>query len=250
LSGVAANVRTVPDSAPDLADLRRAAEVFNRFARADTAWLRFAEATSPAADLSLASHRDLLLRFLNAWGCRIRYPRAGEAAPFDAALSAWWQSWRSALPQVSLARLEDSDIDAIAAAYAALVTVRVSDGRPRRTLGPTAAAKALYALRPEAVVPWDATIAIGTQGGRDGAAFGQHLRLCRAWAAAVIAEAGVGDSQLPALIGRPAVPLAKILDEYLYVTFTMKASDRPASQVVAATTAVTGEAPAEFLSAP
>jgi hypothetical protein len=231
----------VPDDAPHLADLRRAAAVFNGFARADTAWLRFAEATSPAADLSLASHRDLLLPFLNAWGCRIRYPRAAEAAPFDTALSAWWESWRSALPQASLAHLTDGDIDAIAAAYAALVAVPVSDSPPRRALGPTAAAKALYALRPETVVPWDAAIAVRTQGGRDGAAFGRHLRQCRAWAAAVIAEAGVGESQLPALIGRPDIPLAKILDEYLYVTFTLRASAQPASQEIAAT-AVTARA--------
>jgi hypothetical protein len=226
LSEAAANVRAVPDDAPHLADLRRAAGVFSRFASADTAWLRFADVTRPAPDLSLASHCDLLLRFLNAWGCRIRYPRAGEPAPFGAALSAWWQSWQPALPQVSLPWLQDRDIDAVAAAYAALAAVPVSDGRPRRTLGPTAAAKALYALRPQSVVPWDAAIAMRTQGGRDGAAFGRHLRLCRAWATALIAETGTGESGLPALIGRPAVPLAKILDEYLYVTYTMNASNR------------------------
>ena len=101
LSEAAANVGAVTDDAPHLADLRRSAGVFSRFARADTAWLRFTDATRPAPDLSLASHRDLLLRLLNAWGCRIRYPREGEPAPFGAALSAWWKSWPPALPRCS-----------------------------------------------------------------------------------------------------------------------------------------------------
>jgi hypothetical protein len=171
--------------------------------------------------------RDLLLRFLNAWGCRIRYPRDGEPAPFGAALSAWWQSWQPALPRVSLLHMSESDIGTVAVAYAALAAVPVSGGQRRRSLGPTGAAKALYALRPESVAPWDAAIAVQTQGGRDEAAFGRHLRLCRMWAAALIAETGASETELPALAGRPAVPLTKILDEYLYVTFTLKASDFP-----------------------
>lgn len=211
----------MPDEAPSVADLRRAAVVFNGFANADTAWLRLAEATKPAIDLSRTDHRAILLRWLNAWGCRIRYPREGEPAPFDTGIAAWWRSWRAALPTVSLAHLRDCDIDATAAAYAALSGVEVSTGRPRRTLGPTAAAKTLYALRPRAIMPWDAAIAARVHRARDGAAFGRHLRLGRAWAAAVIAESGTGEDMLPGLLGRPAVSLAKILDEYLYVTITM-----------------------------
>lgn len=211
----------VPHDAPNLADLRSTAAVFNGFANVDASWLRLADATRPTIDLSLAGHRTMLLRCLNSWGCRIRYPREGEPAPFDAAILAWWQSWGSALPKVSLALLEDPDIDAVAAAYAALTAVPVSAGRARRTLGPTAAAKALYALRPQAIMPWDAAIAARLYAGRDGTAFGRHLRLGRAWALAVIAEAGVGESEVPALVGRPAVSLAKVLDEYLYVTITM-----------------------------
>jgi hypothetical protein len=57
--------------------------------------------------------------------------------------------------------------------------------------------------------------------GRDGAAFGRHLRLGRAWAAAIIAESGGDEDAVPGLVGRPAMSLAKILDEYLYVTITM-----------------------------
>lgn len=194
--------------------------MFNGFANADTSWLRLVESTKPAIELSRADHRAMLLRWLNSWGCRIRYPREGEPAPFDTGISAWWQTWRSALPLVSLALLADADIDAVAAAYAALAAVQVSAGRARRTLGPTGAAKALYALRPQAIMPWDAAIATRMHATRDGAAFGRHLRLGRAWASAIIAESGGDESAVPGLVSRP-VSLAKILDEYLYVTITM-----------------------------
>lgn len=206
--------------APDLAGLNRTAAVFNGFANVDTTWLRLIEDTSPAIDLARADHRTLLLRWLNSWGCRLRYPRDGEPAPFDTGVARWWRCWRSALPSASIARLSDDEIDEVAAAYAALASTEVS-AAPRRSLGPTAAAKALYALRPDAIMPWDAAIAQRLHGGRDGAAFGRHQRLGRTWATAVIAEAGADEQALPRLVGRPAVSLAKILDEYLYVSITM-----------------------------
>ncbi|OLZ58332.1 hypothetical protein [Amycolatopsis keratiniphila] len=210
------------DPLPPLAELRRAAEVFNGFANADTSWLRLMEETQSAIDLSQPAHRTILLRWLNSWGCRIRYPREGEPAPFDEGVLAWWETWGATLPTVALADLTDAGIDTAAKAYADLAGVVVSAGRIRRTLGPTAAAKALYALRPNTIMPWDAAIAAALHGARDGAAFGRHLRLGRAWAATVIAEAGDDGAGIPALMGRP-VSLAKILDEYLYVAFTMGA---------------------------
>jgi hypothetical protein len=211
----------VPISPPGLADLRRTATVFNGFANVDKSWLRLVEETAPAIDLSRVEHRTLILRWLNSWGCRIRYPREGEPAPFDSSIAAWWETWHRALPATGLAGLTDHEIAALGDAYADLTAVEVSAGRARRALGPTAAAKALYALRPNAIMPWDAAIAAALHGGRDGTAFAEHLRLGREWATLIIAEADVDEQRLPALIGRPQIPLAKLLDEYLYVTITM-----------------------------
>ncbi|MBP2326384.1 hypothetical protein JOF56_006769 [Kibdelosporangium banguiense] len=204
----------MPHAQPQLADLRRTAEVFNGFTGVDKSWLRLLADTAPAVDLSFAEHRTLLLRWLNSWGCRISYPSPDD--PFDSALLLWWQTYGSALPQVSLAGLSDAEITTIARAYESLAAVTVSS---RRTLSATAAAKALYALRPDTVMPWDAAIAKALHGSRTGAAFEAHLRLGRSWAQAVLA-ACPGQS-VPDRVGRPAVSLAKILDEYLYVTITM-----------------------------
>ncbi|UVS77487.1 hypothetical protein [Actinokineospora sp. UTMC 2448] len=200
----------LPDP-PTLAALRRTSAIFNDYSGVDKSWLRLA---GTALDLADAEHRALLLRFLNSWGCRIRYP--GDGDPFDADLAAWWESWGAALPAGALAELSDVEIDALGRAYADLAAVAVSS---RRTLGATAASKALYALRPRAVMPWDAAIATRVHGTRDGAAFAAHLRLGRTWANAVLAESAQEEQALCAMLARP-VSLAKILDEYLYVTIT------------------------------
>ena len=214
----------VPDDTPTptLADLQRTAAVFNGYRGVDDTWLRLLAQAAPGLDLARAEHRALLLRWLNSWGCRIRYPRDGEPAPFDAGAAHWWQTWNPSLPPpaVSIARLSDEQIDAIGSAYAALAALEVSTGRSRRTLGPTAAAKAMYALRPAAVMPWDAAIAQHLYGVRDGAAFARHQHLGRRWAGALLKRAGVEEDAMRALIGRPTVSLAKILDEYLYLTLT------------------------------
>ncbi|MGW5053451.1 hypothetical protein [Actinokineospora sp. NPDC004072] len=198
-------------SPPDLPALHRTSAIFNGYPGVDRSWLRLA---GTSLDLATAEHRALLLRFLNSWGCRIRYP--GDGDPFDADLAAWWGSWGARLPDGPLSALPDGAIDDLGRAYADLAAVAVS---ARRSLGATAASKALYALRPKTIMPWDAAIATRLHGARDGDAFAAHQRMGRTWANAVLAEAAVGEAALCAQLARP-VSLAKVLDEYLYVTIT------------------------------
>jgi hypothetical protein len=165
-----------------------------------------------------------MLRFLNAWGCRIRLPRPGEPDLFDDGMATWWGGFGRTLPRRSLDQLSDSSIRRLVPAFDALAAIRVA---PTRALGSTAAAKALYALRPRSVLPWDAAIAKTLHGGRDGTAFARHLMLGRAWANTVLAELGshgrpISAAAAPALLGRGGVSLAKILDEYAFVTITMR----------------------------
>ncbi|MET7421133.1 hypothetical protein [Dactylosporangium sp. NPDC005555] len=204
--------------APTLERLAHSVKVFNGYANVDRTWHEFVAATVPGPDLDRAEHRRLLHRWLNSWGCRIRYPREGEPDVFDTATADWWSMHGATLPRAPLRLLSDDELVALGNAYAALAT---SPAGPTRTLGPTAAAKALYALRPDTVMPWDAAIAVSLHGARDGAAFTRHLTLGRAWATAVIASAGVSEPELPAFLGRPGISLAKILDEYTYVFITL-----------------------------
>lgn len=213
-------LRTTP-TRPGTAELRSTAAVFNGYANVDASWLRLLESTRPGLDLARGEHRTALLRWLNSWGCRIRYPREGEPDRYDEQLALWWRQYGATLPSVGLPELTDDQIDTLAAAFGALAAVQVSAGKATRTLGPTAGAKALYALRPQSVMPWDAAIAQSLHGTRDADAFGRHLRLGRSWAQAVLAEAATTQEALPELVGRPTVSLAKLLDEYLYLELTV-----------------------------
>ncbi|MFI8341459.1 MmcQ/YjbR family DNA-binding protein [Streptomyces sp. NPDC085639] len=204
--------------APSLAELRSSAAVFNGFPGVDRSWLALRADTGSALDLARPEHHTALHRWLNSWGCRIRYPREGEPDTFGAELAAWWR--RHTLADAPLARLTTRDISRLAGAYEELAALPIG----RRSLGPTAASKALYALRPDTVMPWDAAIAQRLYGSRDRAAFARHLELGRTWArVALEAAGGIPEADLCAELGRPAVSLAKVLDEHLYVTITHRA---------------------------
>ncbi|MER7724262.1 MmcQ/YjbR family DNA-binding protein [Streptomyces sp. NPDC096323] len=201
--------------APGLAQLRAAAEVFNSFPGVDRSWLKLRSETTPGLDLADPAHRTAMHRWLNSWGCRIRYARDGETDLLGEGLAAWWVR-HAPLPDAALAELKDPAIGKMVAAYEELAALRIGG----RTLGPTAAAKALFALRPQTAMPWDAAIATELYGTRDATAFARHLRMGRAWARSTLAESGLDEEGVVAELGRPEVPLAKVLDEYLYVVIT------------------------------
>jgi hypothetical protein len=212
--------------APTLAELRVAAATFASLGDVDGATRKLRAATGTHVDLALATHRDALLAWLNAWGCRIRTPRVGEPTPFQDSIAAWWEEWRDALPTRPLTRLTDADIARLGTAHASLAALRITAGARPRTLSSTAAAKALFALRPRTVMPWDAAIALALHGARDGEAFARHQRLGREWASALLVETGLTESRLAVAAGRPGMSLAKLLDEYCYVRITYEGRER------------------------
>lgn len=210
-----------------LAQVRSAVHVFGNLGRPDRSYAAFLEATRPRLDLACPAHREPLQRWLNAWGCRIRYPRPGEPDHFGGAVASWWARVQDDIANLldePLASLTSAHVNALGAAYEDLsrVTVAVTGRRVFRTMGPTAASKSLYALMPRTVMPWDAAIAHGLHGGRDGAAFVRHLESGRHWANQILAESGLEEDELVSELGRPGSSLAKVLDEYCYVHFTLR----------------------------
>ncbi|WP_026248290.1 hypothetical protein [Streptomyces sp. LaPpAH-108] len=208
---------------------------FAQYKRVDEIWHDYVFATAGRPDLAEPAHRKALLRWLNAAGCRIRYPKPGEPDPFDEGLAAWWRSRGADLPHRALAELTDADTDALGDCFTELAgtpaALSPATGRVR-ALGPTAAAKALHALRPHTLMPWDEAIAAHLHGARDGAAYAAHQRLGRDWAARLLSEARLGPRIEDALafaevVGRPARPLPKMLDDYCYLAITAGAGPTP-----------------------
>ncbi|MDU0292339.1 MmcQ/YjbR family DNA-binding protein [Saccharothrix longispora] len=208
---------------PDLASLRAAVAEFGGFDQPERSWAVLTAATGSSIDLGVPAHRDAVHVWLNAWGCRIRTPRPGEPRVLDTGLEAWWAEWRDGLPDPAarLARLTDEEVERLGECFAALsATAAARHGRGTRTLGPTAASKLLFALRPNSLPPWDNLIAQRLHGARDGVAYRAHLRVTRGWAVRLLAEAGVPEPELLDALGRPGRSLAKVIDEYCYLVFT------------------------------
>ena len=111
-------------------------------------------------------------------------------------------------------------------AYAALASLvaagrAAADGDVAVTLGDTAAAKALFAFRPNAFPPWDEPIrrAFGTSRA-DGALYREYLELTAAALRGGAERLGVRVEELPDLLGHPSVTPARLIDEYLWLRIT------------------------------
>jgi hypothetical protein len=213
------------NGSPTVDAVRSGVRVFSESPLPDRSYEVLRAATGRQIDLARPDHRHALHRWLNAWGCRIRVARAGEADPFDVAIESWWERDGGALRAIRkpLAELTDRDLQRLGATFDSLnVSIVAFDKNGKsRSLGPTAAAKALYALRPRSVMPWDLAIASQLHGARDGAAFTNHLVLGRQWANSLLQESGLDETDLVAALGRPGSTLARVLDEYCFVRYTL-----------------------------
>jgi hypothetical protein len=85
-------------------------------------------------------------------------------------------------------------------------------------LGDTAAAKALFALRPRAFPPWDEPIRRAFAVVRnDGSGYAAYVRACGDALAGAARRFGVTVDDLPSLVDRPQVTPARTIDEFLWV---------------------------------
>ena len=146
---------------PTVAELERAVLEFGGYANVDRSWTVLSEVTGAEADPSRQEHRQALFTWLNAWGCRLRYPRPGEPDVFDTELAVWWTEHAAHLPGTgeSLIDLSDAQVAALGECFAGLAAMPAVGGPRSRALGSTAASKLLYALRPKTLMPWDEAIA-------------------------------------------------------------------------------------------
>lgn len=192
----------------------------------DQALLTFQQATSPCLNLTLDNHRMALLQWLNGWGCRHIASKFHRRA--SAAIRDWWKEHKSCLPPqgANLAALTSCQIASVGLAYEDLkcqeigrLKVKHRRDPVRIPMGDTAAAKTLFAVRPNSLLPWDAPI----REELNGQSYNAYLETCRGTAQALMEEAKrrVEDpNRIPELVGRPNSSLAKIVDECNWVYMT------------------------------
>jgi hypothetical protein len=184
------------------------------------------DATGGRVDLSLSAHRDAVLAWLRQWGCR--HLRGADHVRSSRALLTWWRRYSSEIPtlDVTLDRLDAAALASAGRAHAALAGSlaarrRHGDIEVDVVFGDTAAAKAMFALRPRVFPPWDRPIraAFGWTA-RDPAHYEAFLRTARDAVVGLARRAGVPVDDLPKALGRPESSPAKIVDEYLWITLT------------------------------
>jgi hypothetical protein len=191
----------------------------------DSATRRLLEATAGHVDLHAEGHRLALIGWLRAWGCR--HLRRADTPRTAEALRTWWETWAARLPgeQATLNGLSQTGLTAAGQAYESLrsapAAARTVQGRDVAvTFGDTATAKAMFAIRPRAFLPWDEPIrlAFGPPGG--GVTYVKLLQLAAAALEGLAQRLGASIGDLPELLGRPESSPPKLVDEYLWIRIT------------------------------
>ena len=209
-----------------LKDIRATLAGFAALVGDDRRTTELRAATGGQLDLSRPAHRDALLAWLRQWGCR--HLRNADNARSSRALLAWWKRHASDIP-ASGATLHSLSRAAFAKAGRAHADLagrpaarrRHGDGEVDVTFGSTAAAKAMFALQPQAFPPWDEPMrtAFGWTG-LDPSHYEAFLGMSKDALDGLARRAGVSVSGLPELLGRTDSTPARIVDEYLWMKLT------------------------------
>ena len=223
-----------------LFELAFACFLYGHLTNYDNSYLEFMRRVDWRLDMHDAAHRRALLQWLRQWGCRQIHP--DYLRPTSASLLRWYRDNHKRLPAFSrnIWELSDRQICSTAEAYEELRLIeasrRKSTGRKTHaiTVGPTGAAKILFALRPNSLVPWDIPIRRAlhhTQDGDSYALFLADLKETILELEEPARKAGFTLSDLPHRMGRPHSTVPKLIDEYYWATITRRWKKRSPKQL-------------------
>lgn len=214
-----------------LAELAFGCYIYAAMTGYDSGYSEFLRKTSPALDLTQEQHRKSLLEWLNKWGCRQFKIAHHDSAANE--IKAWYAEVNTKLfpEHTHLLSLTDTDLGAVEEVYNGLVN-RIASirtmGNGKETevrFGPVGTAKILFALRPDALMPWDKFILEDLDLDGSAGSYRQYLRKATKWLNELnddCKKKGFELANLPSLVGRPKSPLPKLVDEYLWVTVSQK----------------------------
>ncbi|MBT9142089.1 MAG: hypothetical protein DDT29_00482 [Dehalococcoidia bacterium] len=181
-------------------------------------------------DLANPEHRIALIKWLNDWGCRHLSEDQHNVA--SNSILKWYQADGTSLftKEKPLWDLENGELETAARAYGSLKDEmgarRVRGGSKRKVhIGPTAASKVLFAIRPKALMPWDEAMRISFECDGSPESYSKYLirirnltlhigNLCR--------NKGFEIDDLPQKLGRPNSTVLALINEYIWVTETRK----------------------------
>lgn len=186
--------------------------------------------TSDGIDLSNPAHRASLLKWLNDWGCRHLSKKSHDIA--SSAILDWYNQEGTKLFQKEKAlwELDNQEMARVIAAYGSLkdrtgACPTRGGKRLQMGIGPTAASKILFAVRPEALMPWDE--AMRNEFGCDGSkeSYFKFLVEIRKLTFRIEELCKANDfdiSELPHKMDRDGSTVLELINEYVWVTVTRK----------------------------
>jgi hypothetical protein len=214
-----------------LAELAFACHVYAVIGGYDETYYAFVRGTQPSVDLQKAAHLQMLLNWLRTWGCR-QFAKAYDALAATN-ISEWHRRVAAdlAAPDAQLITLSEGDLADASALYAGLFERTASIRRYPSgkevpiTIGPTGAAKILFALRPNVFVPWDDPMRAAFKLDGSAPSYRNYLRGIQLQLESLgeqCAKQGFPLTELPSRMGRPESSCPKLIDEFYWVTVTRK----------------------------
>ena len=209
-----------------LHELAYICRIYGCLTQFDVTYFDFLDKTAGDPDFSNPSHMSALLKWLNSWGCRQFAIDYHELA--SESILAWAKRWEPRLPDrlATLDRLSHEDIQGAGEAYAdlsrRLASRRTREGKASDVrVGPTGAAKIMFAARPRAFPPWDDAIRQKRRYDGSPRSYCDYLVEVREQVQQLCtegAELGIPAEDIPRQVGRPRSTLPKLIDEYNWVT--------------------------------
>jgi hypothetical protein len=216
-----------------LGELAFACYIFGLMSDYDNSYRLFLESIRPKIDLCSNAHLMVLLKWLNAWGCRQFAVVNHELAANE--IKDWYGEFNQYLPsaEATVLTLTEEDFSKIERAYAGLVEKTASYRKlsgeriSKETVGPTGTAKILFAIQPNVFIPWDG--AMRAKFALDGSnhSYSVFLRKVRNDLEEIDRECKQNNFELkdlPTKLGRPDSSITKLIDEYHWVTITRRCS--------------------------
>jgi len=186
--------------------------------------------TGGSIDLSNHAHRTSLLIWLNDWGCRHLSEEHHKVAS-DSILK-WYQAKGDDLfpENKPLWDLGDAELKMAASAYGSLKDKigawRDRGGRKVKVhIGPTAASKILFAIRPQALMPWDEAIRASYKFDGSAESYYRYLEEMRNFTLHIediCKNKGLQIDGLPKELGRPGSTVLTLVNKYIWITRTKK----------------------------
>lgn len=218
------------DGTPTLEALAYACRTYGQTTSYDSSYRQLLDKTGGHVDLTDSAHRDAVLVWLNQWGCR--QFKVADHPLASSEMQAWYTECQHLLPEVGKALVDCSvaEVWHIGQAYALLrerqACTRKRDGFPEAVrFGPTGASKVLFAVRPQAAIPWDKPERDALRFDDSDRGYIAYLRhtqgILRALSPAC-RRYGIRLADLPDVLGRDEATPAKLVDEYYWATVTRK----------------------------